>query len=140
MIHGHCIRLTWNYCQSHSAKWSASCSALPYVTTNVIPGFDTRQVQITSYTLSRWGYLDGRDTLHRSKKTYEDYTNDRADTTIMDKIEGKTKNKIEIQPHPPIGCWVSTTSQRPASVETVQGGRIPPYVMIETMVVNVKKY
>ncbi len=22
------------YCQSHSAKWSASCSASPYVTTN----------------------------------------------------------------------------------------------------------
>ena len=33
-----------NYCPSHSAKWGASCSALPYVTTNVIPGYDIRQV------------------------------------------------------------------------------------------------
>ena len=31
------------YCQSHTAKWSAPCSALPYVTTNVIPGYDIRQ-------------------------------------------------------------------------------------------------
>ena len=54
------------YCQSHSAKWSASCSALP---TNVIPGYDIRQVYITSLTLSRREYMDGRDTLHDSPIT-----------------------------------------------------------------------
>ena len=39
---GHRRRLTWNYCQSHSATWSASCLALPYVTTYVIPGYDSK--------------------------------------------------------------------------------------------------
>ncbi len=33
-------KATWNYCQSHSEKWSASSSASPYATTNVIPGYD----------------------------------------------------------------------------------------------------
>ena len=53
----------------------------------------------------------------------------------MDKTAGKTYNKMERQPYPPPGSCVVKNSQRPASVETVQGG-VPPYELKETLVVN----
>ena len=56
---------------------------------------------------------------------------DRVDTTRMDKMAGKTKNKMERQPYPPPGSCAAKNSQRPASVETVQGG-VPPYGVKET--------
>ena len=43
---------------------------------------------------------------------------------------------MEGQPHPPPGSCVAKNSQRPASVETVQGG-VPPYGVKETLVVVV---
>ena len=39
---------------------------------------------------------------------------------------------------PPSGTCVAKNSQRPVSVETVQGG-VPPYGVKETLVVNGKK-
>ena len=57
------------------------------------------------------------------------------DTTRRDKTTGKTYNKMERQPYPPPGSCVAKNSQRPASVETVQGG-VPPYGVKETLVVN----
>ena len=39
------------------------------------------------------------------------------------------------QPYPPPGSCVAKNSQRPASVETVQGG-VPPYGVKDTLVVN----
>ena len=50
-------------------KMERICSDSPYATTNVIPGYDIRQVLMISYTLSRREYMDGRDTLHDSKTT-----------------------------------------------------------------------
>ena len=44
---------------------------------------------------------------------------------------------MERQPYPPPGSCVAKNSQRPASVETVQGG-VPPYGVKETLVVNGK--
>ena len=44
---------------------------------------------------------------------------------------------MERQPYPPPGSCVANNSQRPASVETVQGG-VPPYGVKETVVVNGK--
>ena len=44
---------------------------------------------------------------------------------------------MEIQPYPPPGSCVAKNSQRPGSVETVQGG-VPPYGVKETLVVVVK--
>ena len=44
---------------------------------------------------------------------------------------------MERQPYPPPGSCVANNSQRPASVETVQGG-VPPYGVKETQVVNGK--
>ena len=41
---------------------------------------------------------------------------------------------MERQPYPPPGSCVAKNSQRPASVETVQGG-VPPYGVKETLVV-----
>ena len=64
-----------------------------------------------------------------------DKKSDRVDTTRMDKTTGKTSNKMERQPYPPPGSCVAKNSQRPASVETVQGG-VPPYRVKETLVVN----
>ena len=40
----------------------------------------------------------------------------------MDKTTGKTENKMERHPYPPSGSCVAKNSQRPVSVETVQGG------------------
>ena len=57
----------------------------------------------------------------------------------MDKTTWKTLNKMERQPCPPPGSCVAKNSQRPASVETFQGG-VPPYGVKETMVVNGGKY
>ena len=62
---------------------------------------------------------------------------DRVDTKRMDKTTGKTYDKMERQPYPPPGSCVAKNSQRPASVETVQGG-VPPYGVKETLVVNGK--
>ena len=62
---------------------------------------------------------------------------DREDTTRMDKTAGKTYNKMKRQPYPPPGSCVAKNSQRPASVDTVQGG-VPPYGVKETLVVNGK--
>ena len=45
---------------------------------------------------------------------------------------------MERQPYPPPGSCVAKNSQRPASVETVQGG-VPPYRVKDTLVVNGKK-
>ena len=45
---------------------------------------------------------------------------------------------MERQPYPPPGSCVAKNSQRPASVETVQGGGVPPYGVKETLVVNGK--
>ena len=42
---------------------------------------------------------------------------------------------MERQRYPPPGSSVAKNSQRPASVETVQGG-VPPDGVIETLVVN----
>ena len=42
---------------------------------------------------------------------------------------------MERQPYPPPGSCVAKNSQRPTSVETVQGG-VPPYGVKETLVVN----
>ena len=42
-----------------------------------------------------------------------------------------------IKSYPPPGSCVFKNSQRPASVETVQGG-VPPYGVKETLVVNGK--
>ena len=55
-----------------------------------------------------------------------DYKSDKLDTTRMDKTAGKTKNKMDRQPYPPTGSCMVNNSQRPASVETVQGG-VPPF-------------
>ena len=44
---------------------------------------------------------------------------------------------MEGQPYPPPGSFMAKTSQRPASVATVQGG-VPPYRVKETLVVNGK--
>ena len=44
---------------------------------------------------------------------------------------------MERQPYPPSGSCVAKNSQRPVSVETVQGG-VPPYGVKETLVVNGK--
>ena len=66
-----------------------------------------------------------------------DKKSDRVDTTRMDKTAGKTKNKMERQPYPPPGSFMANNSQKPASVETVQGG-VPPYRVKETLVVNCK--
>ena len=46
---------------------------------------------------------------------------------------------MERQPYPPRGSCVAKNSQRPASVETVQGG-VPPYGVKYTLVVNGKLY
>ena len=46
---------------------------------------------------------------------------------------------MERQPYPPPGSYVAKNSQRPASVEIVQGG-VPPYGVKETLVVNGGKY
>ena len=46
---------------------------------------------------------------------------------------------MERQPYPPPGSCVAKNSQRPASVETVQGG-VPLYGVKETPVVNGKMY
>ena len=70
---------------------------------------------------------------------WADKTSDRVDTTRMDKTTGKTYNKMERQPYPPPGSCVAKNSQRPASVETVQGG-VPPYGVKETVVVNGGKW
>ena len=51
--------------------------------------------------------------------------------------QGRPKNKMERQPYPPYGSCVAKNSQRPVSVETVQGG-VPPYGVKETLVVNGK--
>ena len=58
---------------------------------------------------------------------------DRVDTTRMDKTAGK----MERQPYPPPGSCVAKNSQRPASMEMVQGGS-PLYGVKETLVVNGK--
>ena len=42
---------------------------------------------------------------------------------------------MDRQPYPPPGSCMVKNSQGPASVETVQGG-VPPYGVIETLVVN----
>ena len=42
---------------------------------------------------------------------------------------------MERQPYAPPGSFVANNSQRPASVETFQGG-VPPYGVKETLVVN----
>ena len=63
-----------------------------------------------------------------------DKKSDRVDTTRMDKTTWKTLNKMERQPYPPPGSCMAKNSQRPASVETVQGG-VPPYGVKETLVV-----
>ena len=55
----------------------------------------------------------------------------------MGETAEKTSNKMEGQPYPPPGSCVANNSQRPASVETVQGG-VPPYGVKETLVVNGK--
>ena len=44
---------------------------------------------------------------------------------------------MERQPYPPPGSCVAKNSQRPASVETLQGG-VPPYGVKDTLVVNGK--
>ena len=44
---------------------------------------------------------------------------------------------MERQPYPPPGSCVAKNSQRPASVETVQGG-VPPYGGKDTLVVVVR--
>ena len=44
---------------------------------------------------------------------------------------------MERQPYPLLGSCVDITSQRPASVETVQGG-FPPYGMKETLLARGK--
>ena len=41
-------------------------------------------------------------------------------------------------PYPPPGSCVAKNSQRPASVETVQGEGVPPYGVKDTLVVNGK--
>ena len=44
---------------------------------------------------------------------------------------------MERHPYPPPGSCVAKNSQRPVSVETVQGG-VPPYGVKETLVVKIK--
>ena len=79
--------------------------------------------------------MDGRDILHDSKTT-DGQKSDRVDNSRMDKTTGNTSNKME-RPYPPPGSCVAKNSQRPAYVETVQGG-VPPYGLKETLVVNGK--
>ena len=66
-----------------------------------------------------------------------DTKSDRVDTTRMDKTAGKTYNNMEGQLYPPPGSCGANNSQRPASMETAQGG-VPPYEVDETLVVNGK--
>ena len=75
---------------------------------------------------------------HRTiQRQQMDKKSDRVDATRMDKMTGKTKNKMEGQPYPPPGSCVAKNSHRPASVETVHGG-VLPYGVKETLVVNKK--
>ena len=66
-----------------------------------------------------------------------DYKSDIVDTMEMDKTAGKTYNKMEGQPYQPPGFCVAKTSQRTASVDTVnvQGG-VPPCGVKVTLVVS----
>ena len=50
----------------------------------------------------------------------------------------RRQGRPKTRSYPPPGSWVAKNSQRPASVETVQGG-IPPYGVKETLVVNGKE-
>ena len=77
-------------CQSHSAKWSTSYSASPYATTNVMPGYDIREVYMISQPLSRTEYMDGQDTARFKQRQQMDKKSDRVDITRMDKTAGKT--------------------------------------------------
>ena len=51
-----------------------------------------------------------------------DYKSDRVDTTRMDKTAGKTKNKVERQPDPPLGSCVANPSQYTDSPEMTWEG------------------
>ena len=80
--------------------------------------------------------MDGRDTLQDSTTTDEQkerqsghHGNGQDDREDL-KQDGETT-------YPPPGSCVARNSQRPASVETVQGG-VPPDGVKETLVVNGK--
>ena len=51
--------------------------------------------------------------------------------------QGRPKQDGKTQHHPPPGSCVATNSYRQTSVETDRGG-VPPYLVIETLVVNGK--
>ena len=51
-----------------------------------------------------------------------------------DNVQGRPKQDRKSQPHPPRGSCVARNSYRQTSVETDRGG-VPPYLVIETLVV-----
>ena len=81
--------------------------------------------------------MDGRDTLHDSKIT--DGQKEWQSGHHENRQDNREDLKQERQPYPPPGSRVAKNSQRPVSVETVQGG-VSSYGVQETLVVNGKKY